>query len=350
MAVNVNPNIIMGFRGPQINNPLAVAAQAESVKSARMQNALAQAQIDAMPAKAEQEAKAKAMEIGKQLFGQTNSAAEFNAKMDSYVGPDVGSQFHVADDETFKQVQSRLYPDKGMSSQAKPTLIKTGQSQLLVDSQGKVIAEYGAPPASSSQDTEIVDLKKQLLQGQIDQQGQPKPLTTEQQKLQNLKIKELEMKTTPSDESVYEAGDAIALIDELTSEGSGFGSIYGTFSGATPNIMQSSVDAAAKRDQVVSLLQLAARGKLKGQGPITDSEQKMLANSATILANPRISEDAAMAEMERARLFFNRAINKASIKGMPKQVMPDPMEGKTATNPATGEKLVRRNGQWVPAQ
>ena len=40
---------------------------------------------------------------------------------------------------------------------------------------------------------------------------------------------------------------------------------------------------SAKHDRLIGILQLAQSGKLKGQGPITENERKMLANAATTL-------------------------------------------------------------------
>ena len=79
----------------------------------------------------------------------------------------------------------------------------------------------------------------------------------------------------------------------------GFGDIYGSIQGKTPTLRQSSVDAEAIRDQLGNILTLAARGALKGQGQVSDSETKMLQQAQTMLNNPRISDEVAAEEVQR---------------------------------------------------
>ena len=79
----------------------------------------------------------------------------------------------------------------------------------------------------------------------------------------------------------------------------GFGDIYGSIQGKTPTLRQSSVDAEAIRDQLGNILTLAARGALKGQGQVSDSETKMLQQAQTMLNNPRISDEIAAEEVQR---------------------------------------------------
>lgn len=71
-------------------------------------------------------------------------------------------------------------------------------------------------------------------------------------------------------------------------------------------------------------------------------------------------------QLETARKKYDEAMFGApesrSLNGMPEEEQasealpdnsvesPDPLEGKTATNPQTKQKLIRRNGQWVPIQ
>lgn len=78
-----------------------------------------------------------------------------------------------------------------------------------------------------------------------------------------------------------------------------------------PNVMapdfikpQSWVDAEAQKDQVLSLLHLENVKKLKGTGPITEPEQKVLRQAATVLANPLISPELVVKEMKRVQTMF----------------------------------------------
>lgn len=58
-------------------------------------------------------------------------------------------------------------------------------------------------------------------------------------------------------------------------------------------------------DFVINNLTLENRMKLKGQGAITDKETDMLAKAATILTNPRLTQEQAGAELARIRTIFN---------------------------------------------
>ncbi len=53
-------------------------------------------------------------------------------------------------------------------------------------------------------------------------------------------------------------------------------------------------------NQFVGQLKLAAAGKMKGQGSVSDSERKTLNEAATVLSNPNISPERARKAMEDA--------------------------------------------------
>jgi hypothetical protein len=78
--------------------------------------------------------------------------------------------------------------------------------------------------------------------------------------------------------------------------------IYGFGESIYPEFLRSPSGAGlvAKRDQLVSMLNMAARGELKGQGPITEGEQGMLAKAASVLSNPNISPEMAREELDNA--------------------------------------------------
>jgi len=124
--------------------------------------------------------------------------------------------------------------------------------------------------------------------------------------------------------AVNDAVTAIDAIDGLLAD-ENYKSIYGGVQGRLPTITQGSLDAEAKRDQVVGLLSLESRQKLKGQGTITDQEAATLERSATTLANPNISDEAARKEINRVRKIFTQAKsralkNKSAISGMQAEV------------------------------
>ena len=84
-----------------------------------------------------------------------------------------------------------------------------------------------------------------------------------------------------------------------------FKQIFGGLQGRTPDVSQRARDVNAFREQLVSLLTLEARQKLKGQGAITDRESDMLARSVSILADRSISDEAAEAELKRIQSVFD---------------------------------------------
>jgi hypothetical protein len=110
--------------------------------------------------------------------------------------------------------------------------------------------------------------------------------------------------------AISKSFDSLAAIDAVDSllVNDEFRSIYGVADQFIPTIFPDAVGKEALRDQVVGLLSLENRQKLKGQGTITDSEAKTLAQSATILANPGISEDSAKRELIRVKGIFNRSL------------------------------------------
>ena len=63
-------------------------------------------------------------------------------------------------------------------------------------------------------------------------------------------------------------------------------------------------DSEALRNRVVASVQLENVKKLKGTGPITENEQKILADAASVLKNPLISAQLAEKELRRVDLMF----------------------------------------------
>lgn len=117
--------------------------------------------------------------------------------------------------------------------------------------------------------------------------------------------------------------------------------IYGRGESALPELLRSQkgIDLLALRNQYVSLLQLAAAGKLKGQGTITDSERKTLTDSATVLNNLNISPALASQALQ------------SSISILQKQ------SGKQQNQPANKGAIRKRGieegynlGKWVNGQ
>jgi hypothetical protein len=140
---------------------------------------------------------------------------------------------------------------------------------------------------------------------------------------------------------VGKLSDAQGIYDELAT--ADLDLIYGRGESLWPEIMrtQGGIDLMARRDQFVGMLELGARGELKGQGTITDSEAKTLSRSATILSNPNISPAAARRALDDAMniLRRNAGVQTASSTGPTNPVPPTPagqpaLPGEVRTQPS----------------
>ena len=112
-----------------------------------------------------------------------------------------------------------------------------------------------------------------------------------------------------------EADDAILQIDNLLTDDR-FTNAFGKLVTTTPELLrrQISIDAIADVNQIKGLITLESRQKLKGQGTITDSEQKILAQSATVLDNPLISDDRARRELRKIKRVFEDSSDRNKLK------------------------------------
>jgi len=115
-------------------------------------------------------------------------------------------------------------------------------------------------------------------------------------------------KTVSSMGAMDKLEDADRLYNELSQ--ADLARIYGFGEGVYPDWLRTEegVTLQAKRDQLIGMLQLAGRGELKGQGPITEGEQAIVAKAATILSNPNISPAAAKKGLDDAmRILYRNA-------------------------------------------
>ena len=88
--------------------------------------------------------------------------------------------------------------------------------------------------------------------------------------------------------------------------------IYGRGESFYPEFARSQegIDLIAQKDQLLGMLKLGARGELKGQGPITEGEQKILGDAVTVLSNQNISPDLARSAIDRAMKALYRGAGK----------------------------------------
>lgn len=89
--------------------------------------------------------------------------------------------------------------------------------------------------------------------------------------------------------------------------------IYGKGESWYPEFIRSQrgIDLLADKEQLIGMLQLAARGDLKGTGAIGEGEQKILSNSATVLSNKNISPQRARQALDEAMTVLRRNAGKS---------------------------------------
>ena len=138
-----------------------------------------------------------------------------------------------------------------------------------------------------------------------------------------------------------EADSAMLQIDGLL-EGDRFSKAFGKVVTTTPELLrtQDSIDAIADVNQIKGLITLESRQKLKGQGTITDSEQKILAQSATVLDNPLISDERARKELRKIKRVFEDSSDRNQLKRETK----DRIEAEAA-QPETQNQVIRFDAQ-----
>ncbi len=162
-----------------------------------------------------------------------------------------------------------------------------GNRKVIFDESGNIVREYEiAPkitdtPEYKSAVTRAIEETKAAVQKQVQQQGQD-----------------------------YKLDDANRIYSEL--KGADLDKIYGYGEKWYPEFLrsQSGINLIAQRDQLVSMLKLAARGELKGQGPITEGEQGILSDAVTALGNPNISPNLAKTYLEAAMKTLYRNAGK----------------------------------------
>ncbi len=113
--------------------------------------------------------------------------------------------------------------------------------------------------------------------------------------------------------------DALSVYNRLKS--SDLGLIYGKGEKWVPEFMRSQrgIDLMADRDQLLGMLSLAGRGQLKGQGEITENEQKTLTEAQTVLGNPNISPEAAKRALHDAMNILRRMAGQPELERPPEE-------------------------------
>jgi hypothetical protein len=203
--------------------------------------------------------------------------------------------------ETLKNMRA-TYEGLGGGGAKKPERVKSSEviNGFVIEDVGDGTFRRTQVSSQGSEPTEEQVLRRQEIQLRIDDR-----LAAAEAK-KTAAINAAEEKDSKTVASVFEAQTAIENLDYLLKDDA-YKAIYGTGDNFLPTFFGESITLESMRDQVVDLLGLESRQKLKGQGTISDSESKALARSATILGNPGITEDAALKEINRVRDTFARA-------------------------------------------
>jgi hypothetical protein len=166
--------------------------------------------------------------------------------------------------------------------------------------------ENANPEKRAEIQAELMKLKEQLGRDTdlISYNRDPKPTYGDLLKEQEGKVKEFGESSTVS--------DALSFVRDIR------GDSNGAF-GLDPRRLLESVDGTGqyvfkqKVDQLKNLLTLAERGKLKGQGAVSDMETEMLRKASTLLST-KLSAKAFQAELDRIEQYLNKQGKKPSLK------------------------------------
>jgi len=186
-----------------------------------------------------------------------------------------------------------------------------GAISKLTSTEDKLKFEEGKAKIKTTQAVEQVTGIEQTVSGQQD--IQQKKINIDETKIKNLELRQQAIDSKNVRRG--EATNAATIVTDLM-EGDLFSSAFGRFNNAPAESLrtQSNIDARAQVDQVLSLLSLESREKLKGQGTITDSEMRTLEKSSTLLANPLISDELARKELRRVKRIFEDAADRNILK------------------------------------
>lgn len=340
---------------------LAKAQEARAAALAPLQQESAQSQLDAQTRAQNLINLSSAAKIIKpyiesgDALGATTALTQFKGVLPDDVIDEVAGLIDSGDLTTIGDYISNL--EELSSSGAESELIKSSQRLVNIDGQqfsevdvfqdGK-LKSIRTPVSGEVARKTTGETVKEQREAEVRQAGEEvlaKGRAEVKTPLGKIKLDEALAKSESERQAIVdrkksrrsEALNAISLTNDLLDDDF-FSNAYGRIVADTPERFrtQDAIDAQAKIDQIIGLLSLESREKLKGQGTITDSEAKTLEKSATLLANPRISEDVARREIQRVRGIFEDAAARNKLNKLEQPEKPETKDYDLEYDPATG--------------
>tara|TARA_Y100000310_G_scaffold294481_1_gene324982 strand:- start:1607 stop:2662 length:1056 start_codon:yes stop_codon:yes gene_type:complete len=279
------------------------------------------------------------------------AATAFNRDVLPFIDKDIDQAMvaissNPAFDQNIKQQMARALQQRAQGNDAPLQAIINASNRQLGVGQKPVSALDAAKTRKAQAEAESIEAETDRLRGGSKTDQEQLKVDKIKLEIQNLqavhdekKSKAVQAATDRDSSSVAKAFDAQSGIDAVDSllNNDTYRAIYGFGDEYIPTLRPASVEAEAFRDQVVGLLSLENRQKLKGQGTITDQEATTLKQSATILAKPGIRESAAEKELKRVRSIFDRAKKRAEKNPVARKAL---LESRFDSSPAQGIKFL----------
>lgn len=178
---------------------------------------------------------------------------------------------------------------------------RTGQYEPMAGPDGKPVLPTAVDPNAqaavagarqNAQNVSDLTYKPKIAEGEkraeLTVEGQLKPGIERDVAKARAEAEDLVAQTISKRSSSNSLESAQLLKSNLTGN---LDKIYGRGESLYPDLLRSQkgIDLIADRNQLVGMLTLAGRGQLKGQGPLTDQEQKTVQQAISVMSNPDIS-------------------------------------------------------------
>lgn len=232
---------------------------------------------------------------------------------------------------TPEQVQQAKLVELGLAPRAvtaAPKLVTVGSAQFMqigdklynpqtmAEVDPSTVAEGETPPAPQPVTlTPQAQAQQAAEAAAIKAQAEAAVELEKQQKLAEIQLAKEEAQRA-AQEIIKQQGQLSTLADadiayKALKEGN-LERIYGFGESLFPDFLRSSEGALlqARLDQLTGMLVKAGKGELKGQGPVTDADQTIIAQAATILNNQSIPAEEARKALDEAMNVLYRGAGK----------------------------------------